>query len=195
METVHENLRYIRKTLDAAGRFTAVPGKGLMAAGFLALAGVELNLSVTGAPWDDGVRAQAALEVWGSVLILSLAVVSYGIYRKSRTTQTRLQAPLLRKLLWTLCPSLFVGAALTHVAVRTQDPGWMPVIWLGCYGAAVTNGSVVSVPPVRWLGLSLLGVAGCAALSPESLGLAWLAVGFGLLHLMFGAYIAWRHNG
>jgi 3-oxoacyl-[acyl-carrier-protein] synthase II len=88
-----------------------------------------------------------------------------------------------------------VGAILTSLAVRTQNLGWLPPIWLGCYGAAVTNGSIVSVPPVRYFGLALLATAAAAALTPENLGLAWLALGFGWLHLVFGAYIAWRHNG
>lgn len=194
-EIAHENLQYIRETLDAAGRFTAVPGKGLIAAGVATFAGVAVNLLVTGAPWGNGPYQRLALDVWGFVLAVSLAVVSYGIYRKSRLTQSRLRAPLVRKLLWSLCPALFVGAILTNVAVRTQNLGWLPVIWLGCYGAAVANGGQVSVAPVRYFGLSLLAAAAGAALSPESLGLAWLAVGFGWLHLVFGAYIAWRHNG
>ena len=194
-ETAHENLQYIRKTLDAAGRFTAVPGKGLMAAGVAALAGVAVNLLVTGAPWSTGPQPKLALQVWGIVLGVSLAIVSYGIYRKTRETRTRLHVPLVRKLLWSLCPALFVGAILTSLAVRTQNLDWLPAIWLGCYGAAVTNGGQVSVAPVRYLGLSLLAAAAGAAISPPGLGLAWLAAGFGWLHLVFGAYIAWRHNG
>jgi len=194
-EMAHENLQYIRKTLDAAGRFTAVPGKGLMAAGVTAFSGIAFNLLFTGAPWVDGPRQQLALETWGAVLILSVAIVSYGIYRKSRLTGTRLRGPLLRKLLWSLCPALFVGAILTHLAVRTNHLDWLPAIWLGCYGAAITNGSLVSVAPVRYLGLSLLTAAAAAVLSPPHLGLVWLAFGFGWLHLCFGAYIAWGHNG
>jgi hypothetical protein len=195
MELAHENLQYIRKTLDAAGRFTAVPGKGMIAAGCAALAGVAGNLLFTGTPWSGGPRVQNALEIWGGVLIVSLAIISYGIYRKARQTRTRLQPPLVRKLLWSLCPALFVGAILTHLAVRTQNLGWLPAIWLGCYGAAITNGGLVSVAPVRYLGLALLAVAAGATLTPQYLGLIWLAIGFGWLHLVFGAYIAWRHNG
>ncbi len=194
-ELAHENLQYIRKTLDAAGRFTAVPGKGLMAAGIATFAGVAINRLVTGAPWEDGSQRQAALEVWGGVLVISIAIVSWGIFNKSRQTETRLQPALVRKLIWSLCPALFVGAVLTHLAVSTQNLGWLPAIWLGCYGAATTNGSLVSVKPVRYLGLSLLAAAAGAAMTPMHFGLAWMAVGFGWLHLVFGAYIAWRHNG
>jgi hypothetical protein len=194
-ESAHEQLQYIRKTLDEAGRFTAVPGRGMMAVGAAALAGVAVNLLITGSPWVDGPLHETALHVWGIVLAVSVAIATFGIYRKSRQMQTRLHAPLLRKLLWSLCPSLFVGAILTSLAVRTQNIDWLPAIWLGCYGAAITNGGMVSVAPVRYLGLSLLAAAVGAALSPAGLGLAWLAVGFGWLHLVFGAYIAWRHNG
>lgn len=195
LETAHENLQYIRQTLEAAGQFTAVPGKGLMMAGVVALGGVMSNHFFTGAPWDGGEFAAEALHTWGWVLGLALAIVSYGIYRKAQLMRTPLRAPLARRLWWSLCPALFVGGLLTHLAVRSQNLSWLPVIWLGCYGAAVTSGGQHSVAPVRYMGLSLLLTAAGAAASAESLGLIWLAFGFGLLHLTFGAFIAWRHNG
>ncbi len=195
VETARENLIYIRKTLEAAGQFTAVPGKCLMVAGLAALAGVAVNMFVTGAPWNPGAAQQRALAVWGLVLVASLAVVSFGIYRKSLQMRTRIRAPLMRKLLWSLSPALFVGALLTHFALRSHSLEWLPTIWLACYGTAVVNGGLVSVAPVRYLGLSLLAAAAGSALFSAGLGLTWMAAGFGWLHLVFGAYIAWRHNG
>ncbi len=194
-QAVRENLLYIRKTLEAAGQLTAVPGRCLIAVGFIALAGAAFNAFVTGAPWNSGPHPKLALATWSIVLGLSVAIVSLGIYRKSRQTCSPIQAPLLRKLLWSLCPALFVGGLLTALAVRSNRLDWLPVIWLGCYGAAVTNGGQVSVAPVRFMGLSFLLVAGGAALSTPDAGLAWLALGFGWLHLVYGAYIARRHNG
>jgi hypothetical protein len=194
-ETAREHLLYIRRTLEAAGQFTAVPGKCLVAAGGAALAGVAVNVRLTGAPWLGTPAPRFALDVWGLVLGLSVAIVSYGIYRKSRLIQAPLQAPLVRKLLWSLCPALFVGAVLTSLAIRSHSLSWLPTIWLGCYGAAVTNGGQVSVAPVRYMGLCFLLASAASALSPDGMGLTWLAVGFGWLHLVFGGYIAWRHNG
>jgi hypothetical protein len=195
VEAVQENLLYIRKTLEAAGQITAVPGRCLMAVGFIALAGAAANALITGSPWSSGPNQHWALTTWGIVLGVSLAVVSFGIYRKSRQMCAPIRLPLLRKLLWNLCPALFVGGLLTSLAVRSPRLEWLPLIWLGCYGAAVTNGGQVSVTPVRYMGLSFLAVAGAAALSPSDLGLAWLALGFGWLHIVYGAYIARRHNG
>jgi hypothetical protein len=194
-ESARENLMYIRKTLEAAVQLTAVPGKCLMIAGLLALGGVCFNLVYTGAPWIYGPKQQLALETWGVVLAVSLAAVSYGICLKSRQMRTPIQPLLVRKLLWNLCPALLVGGLLTSLAVRTQSLEWLPPIWLGCYGAAVTSGGQVSVTPVRYMGLCFLAAAGAAVYSPPGMGLTWLAVGFGWLHLVFGAFIAWRHNG
>jgi len=195
VRSVQENLLYIRKTLEAAGQITAVPGRCLIAVGFIAFAGAAVNALLTGAPWSPGSDTHMALVTWAVVLAVSLAVISIGIYRKSRQTCAPIQPPLLRKLLWSLCPALFVGGLLTNLAVRSQKLEWLPVIWLGCYGAAITNGGQVSVPAVRYMGVCFLVAAGGAALSPAEAGLAWLVLGFGWLHLVYGAYIARRHNG
>jgi len=194
-QSAREDLLYIRKTLEAAGQLTAVPGKCLIAAGVMAIGGALFNNFVTGAPWGNGPYPKTALGTWAVVLCLSVAIVCYGIYRKSRQMCTPIQAPLVRKLLWSLCPALFVGGLLTHLTVQTSNLAWLPVIWLGCYGAAVTNGGQVSVAPVRYMGVCFLLAAGGAALSPSSAGLAWIAIGFGWLHLVYGAYIARRYNG
>jgi len=195
IETAHENLLYIRRTLEAAGQLTAVSGKSLMATGFIALSGVAVNVRITGAPWSAGVNSHAALAVWGIVLVLSLAIVLIGMYRKSLQMRTPIQPPILRKLLWSFCPTLFVGALLTALVLQSNNLEWLPVLWLGCYGAAVANGGLVSVPPVRYMGLSFLLAAVGAAISPKEAGLVWIALGFGSLHVVYGAYIARRHNG
>ena len=194
LQTAHENLLYIRKTLEAAGQLTAVSGTALIATGIIALAGAAVNGWITGAPWAVS-EPRLALTVWGIVLALSLTVVLFGMYRKSLQQCTPIRPPLLRRLLWSLCPSLFVGALLTGLVVHSDKMHWLPVIWLGCYGAAVTNGGQVSIPPVRNMGLCFLMMSAGAAWSPEEAGLAWLALGFGWLHIVYGAYIARRYYG
>ncbi len=194
IQKAQENLLYIRQTLEAASQLTAVPGRALIATGLLALACAAINLFLTGAPWGVSTDPRLPLTTWGVVLGLSLTIVLLGIYRKSRQMDTPIHPPLVRKLLWSLCPALFTGALLTGLAVRTENLTWLPVIWLGCYGAAVTNGGQVSVPPVRYMGVCFLLAAAGSALSSPDKGLMWMALGFGWLHIVFGAYIARRHN-
>jgi hypothetical protein len=194
-QMARENLLYIRKTLEAAGQLTAIPGKGLMAAGFLALLASAFNAFVTGVPWRSSPYPRIALAAWGVVLIASVGIISYGIYRKSLKMCTPISPALLRKLFWSLNPALFLGALFTALAVNSDNLDWIPVIWLGCYGAAIASGGQLSVAPVRYMGLCFLICALGAAISSPEAGLAWLAVSFGWLHLVFGLYIARRHNG
>lgn len=194
IEKAQENLLYIRQTLQAATQLTAVPGWALMVTGFLALSGTTVNGFITGAPWSPKTDVRHALLIWGVILVLSLTTVLFGMYRKSLRLRAPIHPPLLRRLLWSLCPSLFVGALLTGLAIRNAGMEWLPVIWLGCYGAAVTNGGMVSVAPIRYMGLCFLLVAAGAAVSSPEAGLAWFALGFGGLHIVFGGYIARRHN-
>jgi hypothetical protein len=195
VKSVSENLQYIRRTMEAAGQFTAVPGKSMAAVGVAALGGVAANEFLTGAPWSEPHAPALALDVWGIVLALSLAVVGLGVYRKAELMRMPIQAPLIRKLLWGLCPALFLGAVLTNLALATHEFAWLPAIWLGCYGAAIASGGQVSIAPLRYLGVCLLLLAAAAALTPAHMGLTWMALGFGWLHLLFGAYIAWRYHG
>lgn len=195
MEAARENLLYIRKTLESAGQLTAVSGKSLVLAGVFSLAGAMANAWITGAPWSDGPYPQFAFAVWGIVLSLSLAAVLAGMYHKSRQMSTPIKPPLARKLLWSLCPALFLGALFTALLLRSGHSEWLPIVWLGCYGAAVTNGGQISVAPIRSMGLCFLLAAAGAAFSPKEAGLAWLALGFGWLHIVYGIYIARRHHG
>jgi hypothetical protein len=195
LEAARENLLYIRKTLESAGQLTAVSGESLALAGVFSLAGVAANAWITGAPWSEGLYPRLAFAVWGIVLILSLAAVLIGMYHKSRQMSTPIQPPLARKLLWSLCPALFLGALFTALVVRSGHSEWLPIVWLGCYGAAVTNGGQISVAPIRSMGLCFLLAAAGAAFSPKEVGLAWLALGFGWLHIVYGIYIARRHHG
>ena len=194
IQKAQENLLYIRQTLEAASQLTAVPGKALMATGLLALVCTAVNVFLTGAPWSTSADPRLPLTTWGIVLVLSLTIVLVGIYRKSLQMSVPIRPPLVRRLLWSLCPALFVGALLTGLAVQTGNLSWLPVIWLGCYGAAVTNSGQISVPAIRYMGVCFLLAAAGAALSSPETGLAWIALGFGWLHIVFGAYIARRHN-
>ena len=67
--------------------------------------------------------------------------------------------------------------------------------WLLLYGTAVACGGAYSVRPVPLLGLLFMALGAAAFGSPESWGTAYLAAGFGGLHIAFGLVIAKRHGG
>ncbi len=191
----HEELEYIRRTLDAAGSFSSIPGRGLVVIGLLALAAVVVNQRVTGAPWDEGAQPVASLAVWAVLLAFSILIGLWTMARKARRTGQPLWSPVLRKALWGYCAAMLLGGILSAAVIRTGRFDLLPEIWLGCYGSAMIAGGVMSVAPVRWMGISFLTLAAGSAWLPPAYGLPLLAAGFGGLHILFGAYIAWRHDG
>ena len=195
----HDDLRYIRQTLAAAGHISTVPGKGLAFIGALALAAVGVNFQFTGAPWNphpaDLKSVSDGLMVWLLLLALSLTAGTFAMRSKAKRTQQAFWSPVLRKASWGYGAAMVLGAILTGALLEAGFLELLPEIWLGCYGVALVAAGGYSVSPVRWMGLCFLLAAAGAAITPASLGLTWLALGFGWVHIAFGAYIAWRHDG
>ena len=194
-ENVHASLLYIRRTLDAAGRLSSISGSGMLWVGLLALAAVVINLRVTGAPWETPAKAASALAVWAALFAASAAITVISMAAKARRAGQPFWSPVLRKALWALAAPMALGALMTAALLLRSMPALLPVAWLGGYGAALTSAGVVSVSPVRWMGISFLALALLALLLPAAAGLALLATGFGGLHIIFGGYIFWRHDG
>jgi hypothetical protein len=193
-----EDLHYIRQTLAAAGHISTVPGKGLVVIGGLALAAVGVNLLVTGAPWaprGDAAAVSSGLWVWLALLAAAVLAGGVSMRRKAQRTQQAFWSPVLRKALWGYAAAMLLGSVLTGSLLEAGLLELLPEIWLGCYGVALVAAGSYSVSPVRWMGMCFLLSAVGAALTPASFGLAWLALGFGWVHIAFGAYIAWRHDG
>jgi hypothetical protein len=205
--SAHDDLAYIRRTLAASGHLSIVPGKGMVAIGALALAAVWANLHyLYGAPWNrDDLRqleashsgfamwaSLAGLYLWGALLLLALLVGVTSMWLKARRTGQAFWSPVLRKAAWGYGAAMALGGILTFAAL--PQPQMIPPVWLGCYGVALMAAGAVSISPIRWMGACFLLLAAAAAALPEQAG-ALLAVGFGWLHISFGAYIAWRHDG
>ncbi len=182
-----ENLRYIRRTMENAGSFTAVPGWGGAAIGATALF-AALAASRCEDVWSW-------LLSWALEALLAMAILVIAMAYKARAAGLPLFSGPGRRFLMSLTPPLLAGALLTIVLLRAGLFGPIPGVWLLLYGAAVITGGMHSVASVPVMG-ALFMVLGAAALwSPSSWGDAFMALGFGGLHIAFGLYIARRHGG
>jgi hypothetical protein len=63
------------------------------------------------------------------------------------------------------------------------------------YGAGVLAGSSSSVPVLAWLGALFMVLGSVSVFTPSEWRDLWLASGFGVLQIAFGAYIARNHGG
>jgi len=185
-EHAMDNLKYIRQTLERAGSFTAVPGKGGMLMGVVALWAARLAAGQPGAAgW---------LAIWTGAAIIALAIGIAGAALKSRRFQMPLFSGPGRKFIAGFTPAIVAGAVMTAVFYRAGISGFLPGVWLLLYGAAVLAGGSASVRIVPVMGACFMFVGTVALLLPGWNDLM-LPVGFGGLHLIFGTVIAVKYGG
>jgi hypothetical protein len=182
-----DHLRYIRETMARASEFTAVPGWGGLAMGVTALAAALVA--------SHQVTRDAWLAVWFAEGMLAMGIGALAMkYKAEAAGDTLLSAPA-RKFALSFAPPLLVGAVLTLALYRAGLTGAIPGMWLLLYGAGVVTGGAFSVRIVPVMGLCFMTVGAAAIFCPASWGSAFLAAGFGGLHIIFGLIIARRYGG
>lgn len=179
-------LAFVRDTMARSRAFSAVPGRGLVAMGGLALAGAAVaHRQPTERAW---------LAAWLVVAVLGFAVGVGSLALKARALGQELRRQPARGFALALLPPLVAGGLLTVALARSEAYAVLPGTWLLLYGTAVLASGLHAVRPVPWLGVAA-GATGVVALAVPAAGDAAMAFGFGLLQIAFGLAIARRHGG
>lgn len=181
-----DDLRYIRETMERSQSFTAVPGRGGVLMGCIALAA---SLVAVRAP-----STAAWVGVWIGAAIVSFGVALVTMTRKARAAGEALLAGAGRKFTWNLTPPLLVGGLLTLALTRAGAAQLLPGAWLLLYGTGVVAGGAFSVRVVPLMGLAFMLFGGLALFAPAGWENLIMAAGFGGLHIVFGIVI-WRKHG
>jgi len=181
------DLRFIRETMEGAAAFTTFSGWGLVLIGALAL--------VTGAAAEAQPTAVRWFLVWLALVVVSAPLAVLAAARKSRAAGLPLLSGPARKFALGLAPSVVAGALLTAALARAGLYPLLPGLWLLLYGAGVVAGGSFSVRVVPAMGVAFMVLGALALLAPPAYGTAFLAAGFGGLHIVFGVLIARRYGG
>lgn len=186
-ERALDNLQFIRDTMESAASFTAISGWGLVAMGVTALAAAPLA------------ARQPATDRWLLVWLVEAGLALTLSLLASAHKARRAGAPLFsgpgRKFVLGLAPPLVAGAVLTLALYRSGFEAMLPGVWLLLYGAGLVTAGAFSVRIVPVTGFSFMLAGAVALFSPPEWGNAFMAAGFGGLHLVFGFLIARRHGG
>lgn len=182
-----DNLSFIRSTMERATAFTAVPGWGGVAMGFMALMATVL------ASRSDSVNQW--LAVWLSASALAFVIGGWAMVVKARRAGTTVFSYSGRRFVLSYVPPLAVGALLTLVLVRAGLYSALPGTWLLLYGTGVVTGGAFSVRVVPIMGFCFMALGATALLAPPGWGEWLLTAGFGGLHIIFGLIIARRYGG
>lgn len=179
-----DDLGFIRATMERAASYHAVPGWGGMRMGLVALAATPFAISAaTPARW---------FVVWLLAAALGTSIGAFEMFRKARFEGVSLFSGAGSRFAKALAPGLITGALLTIVLRSTGPLDLLPGVWLLCYGTAVVGAGAHSIRAVRTMGLAFMLVGSLALMgvvfAPDArlAGDVCMALGFGLVHVVFG---------
>ena len=173
--------------MERAGSFTAVSGWGQVVIGVTGILAAWLA-SVQGSP-------ELWLATWSVAAVVSVAIGVLTTAMKARAAKMPLLTGPGRKFMLSLAPPLVAGAVLTVVLFKTGSMAVLPGVWLLLFGVGILTAGAFSVPVVPVMGLTFMALGTAALFSPAAWGDAYMALGFGGLHMFFGTLIARRYGG
>jgi hypothetical protein len=182
-----ENLVYIRQAMERSATFTSIPGAGGVGMGVVALAASAVASRQT--------SADRWLMVWLGAAALAAIVGLVAMARKAKQGGGTLTGAIARRFALGMAAPFVAGAAITYELWAVRSFTVMAPAWLLLYGAGVLTGGIFSVQVVRAIGMCFMALGIAAIATPPEWGNVWLAIGFGGLHVGFGAYIARNYGG
>jgi len=173
--------------MERSSTFTAVPGVGGVVAGVIGLiAAIVAARQPTADRW---------LGTWLVAASIAVIVELVAMGLKARRAGMTLTGTTARRFGLGMAAPLVAGAAITYELWEVRNFTVMAPVWLLLYGAGLLTGGMFSVPVIRAIGVCFMAAGIAAILTPPGWGNIWLAIGFGGLHVGFGAYIARTHGG
>lgn len=186
MDNNIDDLRYIRSTMERSTKFLSLSGISGVVAGLIALFGAFLadlimtrHLSVTGFVLCDLLIL--------AVLIL-VSACSGGIYfsmRKAKKTGAKFWTPVTFQLIKDAGLPLVIGGLFSLILVYHGYFGMTASTMLVFYGIALVNAGARTYRDIKILGICEI-VLGLLAGIFIGNGLLLWAIGFGVLHIVYG---------
>jgi hypothetical protein len=211
-------LKDIKQMMERSSRFISLSGLSGVAAGVCALVGAwfaydviygsRLSYSTGHARYrgdrlddvspTDGV---SLTEFMGSKLFLiavftfcaALVLAFLFTYLRSRKNNTPLWGHTAQRLMINVAVPMIVGGIFLWKMVQA---GIFGLIAPGClifYGLALVNASKYTLPEIRYLGYGQL-VLGLLNLWFIGYGIHFWALGFGVLHIIYGIVMWWKYE-
>lgn len=195
-----EELREIRSMMERSSRFISLSGLSGIFAGIFALIGAGvaywyLDMS----PYERKFFhfRQPAMYTFFlvdalAVLIPSLLTAFYFTTRQAKKRGQKIWDQTSRRLLYNLAIPLVTGGIFALALLK-----WAPILTapatLIFYGLALINASKFTLNDIRYLGFCELGLGLISAYFPGYSLFFW-ALGFGVLHIVYGTTMYFKYE-
>ncbi len=209
-----EALKDIRSMMDRSSRFISLSGWSGVAAGGCALVGAWFAHAIiyqgTNVPTslrntyesvpDSGNSTLDMFAGYSQLLLTALLTLAAALllafiftWIRSRKKGIPLWGPTSRRLAFALGVPMAVGGIYM---LRLMQAGAFGLIAPGCllfYGLGLISASRYTLGEIKWLGYGQV-LTGLANLFFTGYGLYFWAFGFGILHIVYGFIMWWKHE-
>lgn len=194
-DQLQDDLASIRNLMERSSKFISLSGLSGVLAGVYALIGAVLAYGLVYQDYGFfGYRPfyipnhQIRMQLIFIAILVLVASVATGLwltYRKAQKKRQQFWTPVSRQLLFYMAVPLFTGGIFTLIMLSRGYFGIIAPAMLMFYGLSLISCSNFTYNDLRYLGISEI-VLGLLAACYPGYGLLFWAVGFGVLHIVYG---------
>ena len=200
-----EDLQHIKRMMERSSRFISLSGLSGIAAGVCALVGAWFAYQKISFRHTEDYNLQAIIDtsgiqllndlLWIATLTFIAAFISAFIFTflRSKKNGIPMWGAATIRLFWNTAIPVAVGGIFI---LRMMHFGEYELVAPAClifYGLALVNGSKYTLGEIRFLGYGMLAL-GIMNLWYVGYGLYFWAMGFGILHILYGVVMWYKHE-
>lgn len=197
-----QDLSEIREMMSRSSRFMSLSGMAGVLAGLFALLGSYLAYTIvySGQNYMGYRKAEINFEnlttlilIAATILVLSIGSGVYFSYRKSKKLNESFWNDQAGRVLTNLMIPLATGGLLCLILLSKGYIGILAPLTLIFYGLALVNASKYTLTEIRSLGILEI-ILGLIAVQFIGYGLLFWAIGFGVLHIIYGIVMYFKYE-
>ncbi|HEY6977093.1 MAG TPA: hypothetical protein VH396_12445 [Chitinophagaceae bacterium] len=206
-----DTLRDIKQMMERSSRFISLSGLSGIAAGACALAGawfankiIEENgySAANIRTMTPGGNEKIGINDWMGNQLVQIAALTFitafvlafvFTYLRSKKTNIPIWGSTARRLMINVMIPMIAGGIYLIKVIENQAYGLIAPGCLIFYGLALLNAGKYTLPEIKYLGYGqmLLGIVNLCFIDS---GIYFWALGFGLLHIIYGIVMWWKYE-
>ncbi|HET8804646.1 MAG TPA: hypothetical protein VFM72_08715 [Aequorivita sp.] len=184
----------IRSMMERSSKFLSLSGWAGIMAGIYALAGAYIAYKfLEFDPTENFDNLPQLIILALAVFALAIATAAFLSYKKAAVNGQKLWNPTSKRLLFSMAIPLLAGGILILIFISHGLINFIAPFSLIFYGLAMFNAGRYTYEEVKFVGLVEIGLGLIASCCVEY-GLFFWAIGFGIVHIIYGIYMHYKYE-
>ncbi len=193
-----KDISEIKDLMNKSSRFISLSGLSGILAGIYALLGAAIAYyivrnSVRGYLILDGTVFKICVAILIGVAVLSAITAIYLTTQKAKKNGEKIWDNSSKRLLINFLIPMITGGLYILIILNQERYGHTAALMLIFYGLALINASKYSLGDIRYLGYVEVGLGLICAFVP-SYGFWFWVIGFGVMHIIYGALMYFKYD-